>query len=253
MRTLFIHSTGTGPFLWDFVPDEVVPEASRLTPANLGYPPLPPLARGQPFSVLDDVAQLRRQLPAGPVHVVAHSYGGLVALKLAALPAVEVRSMFLLEPVMFGAIAHDVDASAEARAELERFQREPWFLEDEALGGTEAWLEMFIDYWNRPGSWKRLPDFMRAHSLAMGWKMFQEVRSVFAQSGTYEENPLPPVPVTLVEGERSPAGSREVIRALKQRHPHARVVTLPGTGHMAPMTHPEKVVEALRAHRATVG
>ena len=62
------------------------------------------------------------------------------------------------------------------------------------------------------------------HSLAMRWKMFQEVRSVFRESGTYEENALPDVPVTLFRGERSPIGSREMIRALSVRHPKARVV-----------------------------
>jgi pimeloyl-ACP methyl ester carboxylesterase len=56
--------------------------------------------------------------------------------------------------------------------------------------------------------------------------------------------------VTLVRGERSPAGSRGVIAQLAKYNPHAKVVELAGTGHMAPLTHPQKVHEALRAHFA---
>lgn len=249
MSVVFVHSTGTGPFMWDSIPDEVVPSAERLTPANLGYPPLAPLPRGKSVTVHDDVAHLLAQLPAeGRFDFVAHSYGGLVAIKAAQQLGARVRSMFLVEPVMFGAIARDPQADAAAKQQFDEFGATSWFLDDEGKGGTEPWLELFIDYWNRPGSWQRLPELMRHHNLEMGWKMFNEVRSVFRDSGSYEDNALPGAPVTLVVGERSPVGSREVIRALSARTPHARVVQLAGTGHMAPLTHPAKVAEALAAH-----
>lgn len=251
MSVLFIHSTGTGPFMWDAIPESVVRADQRLAPANLGYPPLEPLPRGQQVTVHDDVAHLLKGLPpSGDLHVVAHSYGGLVALKAAKSLGARVKSMFLVEPVMFGAIWQDEDADPDGKKQLAELFQHPWFLSDESKGGTDPWLELFIDYWNRPGSWQRLPDLMKHHNLAMGWKMFCEVRSVFRDSGTYEELAPPKVPVSLVVGERSPLGSREVIRALARRNSHARVVELAGTGHMAPLTHPQKVAEALAQHLA---
>jgi pimeloyl-ACP methyl ester carboxylesterase len=253
MTTVFVHSTGTGPFMWDFVPEDVVPAAARLAPPNLGYPPLRPFPRGEAFAVPDDVRHLLAALPAeGPLDLVAHSYGGLVAMRAALALGPRLRSLFLVEPVMFGAILKDPTADPEVARQMADFLAHPWFLSDEARGGTERWLELFIDYWNRPGSWARLPEPVRQHNLAMGWKMFCEVRAVFLESGPYEDSPLPARPVTLVMGERSPAGSREVVRALSKRHSHARVVELPGTGHMAPLTHPMKVAEALRAHFAAL-
>ncbi|MFO0594678.1 MAG: alpha/beta hydrolase [Myxococcaceae bacterium] len=248
--TLFVHSTGTGPFMWD--PIEVPAAGERLQPANLGYPPHAPLARGTKFTVGDDVRHLLAGLPPGdgPLDVVAHSYGGLLALKLVPHLGRRVRSLCLFEPVMFGALVADPDRAPEAQGEVDRFLAMPWFVDDEARGGTAEWLEVFIDYWNRPGSWARMPELMKTHSLAMGWKMFVEVRSVFRESGRYEDNALPAVPVTLAYGERSPVGSREVIRALSARHAHAKVVVMPGTGHMAPLTHPSKVAEVLAGHFA---
>ncbi len=232
--------------MWDAIAPEVT---ERLAPPNLGYPPLEPVPRGRRVTVADDVAHLLTQLPeAGSFHVVAHSYGGLVALLAAQRMPQRVQSLFLLEPVMFGALAADEGASPEAKAHLAQFLETPAFLDDEAQGGTEPWLTQFIDYWNRPGSWERLPDFMRAHSLAMGWKMFNEVRSVFRDSGTYQSLTPPRVPLTLVIGERSTVGAKEMVRAFAARNSHARVVELPGTGHMAPLTHPAKVNEALAAH-----
>jgi pimeloyl-ACP methyl ester carboxylesterase len=249
MSVLFVHSTGTGPFMWDTIPEDVVPADRRLSPPNLGYPPLEPVARGTALTVNDDVAHLLKGLPAeGSFDVVGHSYGGLVALKAAKSLGARVRSMFLVEPVMFGAIAKDPTADPEGKQQLTEFLANPWFLDDETRGGTEPWLEVFIDYWNRKGSWQRLPELMRHHNLSMGWKMYCEVRSVFRDSGTYEDLAPPKVPVTLVMGERSPIGSREVIRALSLRNPHVKVVELMGTGHMAPLTHPQKVADALREH-----
>lgn len=246
MTTLLIHSTGTAPFMWDSIPEELVPAAQRLAPANLGYPPHAPVPRGQAVSLADDVAHLLAQLPAeGPLDVVAHSYGGLLALEALPKLGARVRSMFLWEPVMFGALAKDPSADS---TQVREFTSNPWFLTDQEKGGTEPWLELFIDYWNRPGSWARLPEPMRQHNLRVGWKMFQEVRSVFFSSRTFEAHPLPRVPVTLAMGERSPAGSRETMKALLRHNPHVKLVDVPGTGHMAPLTHPQKLNDALAAH-----
>lgn len=249
MTTVLIHSTGTAPFMWDSIPDALIAAATRLAPSNLGYPPHAAVPRGRAISLAEDVAHLVAQLPKeGPLHLVAHSYGGLLALELFPLLGARVRSVFLWEPVMFGALQKDPAADPKALATLDAFLENPWFLTDTARGGTEAWLELFIDYWNRPGSWARLPELMREHNLQVGWKMFQEVRSVFFSSRTFEAHPLPKVPFTLAMGERSPLGSREIVKSLARRNPHVRVADVGGTGHMGPLTHPQKFHEALAEH-----
>lgn len=248
-KTVFIHSTGTAPFMWDSVPEEIVPSADRVQPSNLGYPPFEPIPRGTKTSLAQEAAHVLAQLPAeGPLDLVGHSYGGLVALEL--LPALgqRVNSLFLLEPVMFGALMRDETADPAVLARGRSFIDNPWFLTDDEKGGTDPWLELFIDYWNRPGSWARMPEMMRDHSLAVGWKMYQEVRSVFFEAKTFEDRPLPRVPVTLVMGERSPVEAREIVKSYARRHPWVKTVELSGTGHMAPLTHPAKVSEALATH-----
>ena len=248
-KIVFIHSTGTAPFMWDSVPEELVPPAQRVQPANLGYPPYELVPRGQKTTLAQEAAHVLTQLPAeGELDLVAHSYGGLVALEL--LPALKarVRSMLFFEPVLFGALLKDDTADSATLERARGFLANPWFLTDDEKGGTEAWLELFIDYWNRPGSWARMPELMRHHNQQVGWKMYQEVRSVFFEAKTFEERPLPNVPVTLVFGERSPVEAREIVKSYQRRHPWVRTVELAGTGHMAPLTHPAKVHEALAEH-----
>ncbi|MBL8953890.1 MAG: alpha/beta hydrolase [Myxococcaceae bacterium] len=248
MTVLCVHSTGTGPFMWDFLETP----GEKLQPPNLGYPPLEPVARGVPVTVDDDVKHLLAQLPGdGTFDVVSHSYGGTIVLKALAALGPRVRSLFFVEPVLFGALLHEPDAPAEAVKQVRDILDHPTFIKGDATtGGDDVWLEVFIDFWNRPGSWARLNDFMKAHSQAMGWKMFNEVRSVFLQAGRVSDYPLPKVPVTLVVTERSPSSERAVVEAIARHNPHAELVELKGTGHMVPLTHPQKLNDAFAAHLA---
>lgn len=247
---LFLHSTGTGPFLWAGVPDEVIGGRKKLLPANLGYAG-DPVARGVKVGSRDDAAEVAKTVTSTreKIHVVAHSYGALVALQL--LPSLEgrVASVFFYEPVAFKVLEGDAAGAAEAAAEMARFIDAPWFLEDEERGGLEAWQELFIDYWNRPGSWSKMPDGLKAMSLALGWKMFQEVRACF-----YDEPPAGgwqlTAPTTIAIGDRTTAASRAMSRALAKGRPNVTVTTVAGVGHMAPLTHAARVHEALALHMA---
>ena len=251
---LFVHSTGTGPFLWAGVPDAAIRGRSRLLPANLGYPPNELVERGRTVTVADDAAEVLKAVPASAsrVHVVAHSYGALVALE--AIPALANRlaSVFFFEPVVFGALAVAEDApgiDAEAVQQARSFAEHPWFLHDMEKGGRAEWLEVFVDYWNRPGSWSRMPEQMRELSLALGWKMFQEVRTIF-----FDERPFAsfriPAPTTIAVGDRTTLASRAMSRALAHGRPNVRLVEVAGVGHMAPLTHAAKVHEELARHMA---
>lgn len=239
---LFIHSTGTGPMMWAGL-TAAIGDRRAVLPSNVGYPPNPPLARGTPFTIEEDVEKaLAAVADEDMVHVVAHSYGGLVALH--AVPALGPRlaSMFLYEPVLFGALSRegDGDAAKEART----FASHPWFLTDDARGGREEWLELFIDYWNRPGAWKSMPAPMRAYALEVGWKMYQEVRQCFGDARTFEAWTLP-ARTTIAFGERSPAASRAMAQGLGRE---VRRIEIPKAGHMAPLTQPAPVASALAEH-----
>lgn len=250
---LFIHSTGTGPMLWDSVPDAVVGGRRRLLPANLGYPPGPPVARGRVVTAEDDAAQvlgtLREHGAHGRVHVVAHSYGGLVALHLVPALGERLASLFLFEPVLFGGLMRGEASDPAGAEEARQLAAHPWFLTDVERGGRAEWLEMFVDYWNRPGWWSLMYPPMKEACLAVGWKMFQEARSCF-----FEERPLDawsiPVPTTIAIGGRTTNASRAISRGLARGRANVEVVEVKGTGHMAPLSHPIKVHETLAQHFA---
>ncbi len=245
--SVFIHSSGTSPALWANVPVSILAGTQPWMPANLGYAPLPPVARGVPLTADDDARHLAQSLPADAtsVRIFGHSYGGLVALKLARLVHVPVESLFLLEPVLFGALRRALDRHPEAASEVNTLETSPIFLND-AVGGTAPWMEMFVDYWNRPGSWARMPTAMQDGQLAVGWKMYQEVRSVSQDPADFADWRMA-MPMIVAWGDLTTASAKAMAHELLAVNPQARGLTIPGANHMAILVKPQLVFAAMEA------
>ncbi|MDE2592835.1 MAG: alpha/beta hydrolase [Burkholderiales bacterium] len=253
---LFIHSTATGPFMWTpFMAGR--PEGmGAIAPVNRGYSPQDLLPRGTPFSVDEEVKHLKAQIPAGTtgVHLVAHSYGGFAALTLAQdlaqVAEVPVRSLCLIEPVLFGSLRAEEHAlSAELIDQMANLYGAPNYLLNEEIGGSEEWIERFVDYWNQPGMWALMPEKAKTMTRMVGWKMFQEVRMVSTEPKAFEHYRVD-VPLTLVYGEHTTAPAKEMVRRLAEVNPHAHVEMLPGQGHMAVVGAQQAVLPALAGHWA---
>lgn len=247
---LFIHSTGTMPSMWQPLIKAAALPATVLSPANLGYPPNAPLARGSDFHWSQDAAHLRAQIPAEAerVHLVAHSYGGLLAYKLALELGPRLGSLWQYEPVMFGSLQLErANADADTAKELDWFYEHEWFIADAARGGTAEWQEIFIDYWNRPGAWQSMPAPMQQAMLAVGWKMYQEVRATSGDATPFYAYRLT-APVTLAVGSRSPASPRAMAQALVRESPQTRIDVVEGVGHMGPLLKPMALLDSFKRH-----
>src|SRR5687767_3969241 len=78
-----------------------------------------PAPRRSVREAADDLAALPEQLAFAPAHVVASSFGGIIALRLAVTRPDLVRSLALHEPPLFSLVAGD-PAAAGPLAELQR-------------------------------------------------------------------------------------------------------------------------------------
>src|SRR3989344_1626644 len=222
---LFVHSTGVGPFMWNKLLVDLPAGIAPLTPTNRGYSLPDLIPRGTKVTVAEEAAHIKSQIPAGTtgVHLGGHSYGGLVALTLALDPEVPVKSLWLYEPVLFGALRPLVDELPED----------------------------FVDYWNHPGMWASMPDKAKDMARLVGWKMFQEVRMVFEEPRPFDAYRFK-VPLTLVKGEHTQSPAREMVRRLAAVNPHAQVEVLKGLGHMGLVGNPAGVLPSLQQHWARV-
>lgn len=232
---------------WRRLAEELRPEHEVLTPDFLGCGENPPWPsqRGFHFSEDADVIEQRIRDHGEPVHLVGHSYGGLIALSVARSIPDRVLSLSVYDPVAFGVLYMPPDA--EGLANLSEASRDPVFL-DEATGGSDAWYERFIDYWNGKGAWRALPLATKESFLRVGRKVFLEVLSLSHDRTPGGAYACIAAPTLLLGGEASPAAARRVLAVLGERMPHATVHLLEGAGHMGPLTHGPVVHRLIQKH-----
>ncbi|MDP2308251.1 MAG: alpha/beta hydrolase [Pseudomonadota bacterium] len=228
---VLVHSSGLSAQQWGPIVPRLAEEHRVLAPDLLGYGKSDPWPDFDRFDLEADLAVVRAviEYAEAPVHLVGHSYGGVLAMLAAREAPTRVRSLALYEPVAFHVL---VGRDPEGEADLASTD-DGTFL-DAATGGDVRWMGRFIDYWGGAGAWSRLAPARQEALAAVGRKTFLEVRALMAVTLTAEEWRIPS-PTLLMSGTRSPMAARAVCRILAESLPDARLHVFEGAGHMAPV------------------
>lgn len=197
----------------------------------------------------DDLVALIETLELAPAHVVANSFGGAIAVGLAARQPELLRSLSVHEPPLFPLAGEDVipeqvgEVIGDVVAMIDRGEREEAarvFVEQVALG---------------PGAWDYVPPEDRTMMIGNAGTFTGEQRD--PAWGDVDVDALGRVecPVLLTKGGESPPFFAAVVEALSSAIPHAEVRILPGAGHVPHETHLAEYVAVLRefARPATPG
>jgi pimeloyl-ACP methyl ester carboxylesterase len=244
-KVVLLHSGGMSSRQWKRLAESLAPDYHVLLPDFLGSGGNPPWQDDEAFEFQQDVEGVAELLGKQPAHLVGHSYGGLIALTLARHTPQRVLSLAVYDPVTMGVLYNPTDAAGVE--DLARVMDHPKF-QDDTVGGTDEWLEVFIDYWNGPGSWHALPQASRQAFLQVGRKVYLEVRSLLADRTPVSSYTLLRAPALLLQGETSPTAARRVTELLAEALPKARLLRIEGAGHMGPITHASTVNAAIADH-----
>jgi len=181
-------------------------------------------------------------------HLVGHSYGGAVALRLACDRPARLLSLTLIEPVAFHLLARAPDGTREHDLLREVASIAAAVADAAATGDDDRGMAQFIDYWSGAGTWLRLrPEVRRALALQTAQVAgdFRAVTSELARFGAVRRIA---VPTLIMRGTASPAPTLRIAELLAQLLPEVRLETVDGAGHMLPLTHGEAVNAAITDH-----
>ena len=245
---VLLHSSAGSGAQWRSLSTQLADRFAVLAPDLYGYGASEPWPGRAAMTLADEVAPLETLLARrpGPVHLVGHSYGGAVALRLALQSPARLRSLTLIEPVAFHLLRGGDAAQRALYAEVGA-------LADGvagALGSGAYWcaMERFVDYWNGAGAFNQMPlDRRRDLSRRIG-SVALNFTAVMAEPVARAAYRQIRVPTLLLAGAASPPTTRRIVALLAQTLPHARKQVVGGAGHMLPLTHRGAVEAAITEH-----
>jgi pimeloyl-ACP methyl ester carboxylesterase len=192
----------------------------------------------RPLTLADEVTLVEPILrSAGCVHLVGHSYGGAVALKVAELHPQSVRSLAVYEPVLFpwlfaedpsGSAVQDVLAMTGA---LERHMEQ---------GDPHAAAAVFVSYWSGAGAWEQLPP-SRQDAIAARMRAVQPHFGALYREDFVRIRALAERSLLYLTGTATAASTCRLGALARDALPHAVHEQIAGAGHMGPITHETQV------------
>jgi pimeloyl-ACP methyl ester carboxylesterase len=177
-----------------------------------------------------------------PAHLIGHSFGATVALRLAVEAPERVASLTLIEPVQYSLLA-DSGLPAFA-AELDE---EDALQQAAAAGDWRRAAEVFLSRWGPAGGLAAMTPKQAANAVARMPLVIASERDLVGDAARLRRADLAGVrcPVLLVAGADSPPVVHAIFDTIAGELPAARRLTVPGAGHMVPITHPGPVSEAV--------
>jgi pimeloyl-ACP methyl ester carboxylesterase len=203
-----------------------------------------PPGQGSVEEDVADLAALLEHLGLAPAHVAGFSFGGNIALRLAARRPDLVRSLAVHEPGLFGLLADDPDHGPAMREMLARIGAVAARL---AAGDVEGGTRQFMEAARGPGAWEPLPPAGRQRLVFNAPTVVDEARDPAASTLDLAALAGFRRPVLLTHGDRRFPDYRPILAALAAALPRAETRRFAGAGHLPHESHPDEYAASVAA------
>jgi len=242
---VLLHSSASSARQWESLAALLKP-AFHVTAVDFhGHGAQPAWAGSRPMTLADDAALVLPLLQrAGGAHVVGHSYGGAIALKLATLAPHWVTSLTAYEPMLFSWIDGDGPGQAVREDFLACGCEVGRLL---GLGDPSSAAQRFVDFWSGAGAWASLPPSRQQSIAGRMPAVHANFIALVAEVANREQVARLAMPMLLLSGFDTVPTTRRIAQLLRGALPQAGHEVLPAMGHMGPITHADAVNQRIAA------
>ena len=245
---LCLHSSTGSQAQWRTLAERLADRAEVVTPDLHGHGRSPAWPESAPNTLDTDaravmalVQAQRPRIAQQGLHLVGHSYGGAVALRIALRHPQLVRSLTVYEPVLFGLLGHGEDEPA--LEEIRDIARTVASLV--RAGELAAAAQVFVAYWGGANAWHAMNEAQQAtvvHRISTIPRHFQALFAARPDARLWQRLQMP---VWLLHGSATRASARAVADRLATLLPGVQRAEIRGAGHLGPITHAATVADAM--------
>jgi pimeloyl-ACP methyl ester carboxylesterase len=237
---LLLHSSASSSGQWRLLMEQLAPHFHLIAPDLQGCGKSAPWHFERPLCLDDEVDALAAVIErAGPrFHLVGHSFGGAVALRLALRYPERLASLALYEPVLFSVLKSAAPQSAGWQ-EVDAIATQTTALLD--AGEVEGATARFVNYWMGDGHFERQPEARRPALVAGMPAVKGHWQALFNEPTPLQTWASLPCPCLLMSGDASRLSALGVAAQLETVLPHLRRERFGGIAHMGPVTHPAAI------------
>lgn len=239
---VLLHASASSARQWDALAELLRPHFEVHALELHGHGRGPACVPGRPFSLHDDAALARALLErAGGGHVIGHSYGGAVALHLAAGSPALVHSLAVYEPVLPRLLDEHAPRSPGRQ---EAFAMSAYVRQCVDQGRDDDAARYFVDYWSGAHTWSHMSP-TRQQAIASRMPLIAQHFDTLIAEPLALSALCRGMPLLCLHGARTTRSMLHVAALLRCLLPHARHEALDGLPHMGPLSHPAPVNERL--------
>jgi pimeloyl-ACP methyl ester carboxylesterase len=238
-----LHASGSSSRQWQPLADLAGRSLDIVAPDLYGHGRGPAWLGAPSGVVAGDAERVARLLSIDRrAHLVGHSYGGVVALKVALAFPERVRSVTVWEPVMFRALR---DFAPRSREAIEAFAVGRAVQRDARGGLLSHAARRFVDYWSAPGAFDAMSEPRREAVVHRMATVAAHFASLWNDTMRMADVARSRVPLVVLSGARTVHPTRRIVELMRYARPDAAGGAMTMLGHMGPLTHPATVAQRI--------
>jgi pimeloyl-ACP methyl ester carboxylesterase len=232
---VLLHSSASSARQWDRLAETLKPRFNVRAIDFHGHGEQLAWSGNASMRLADEAALAVPALEAtGGAHVIGHSYGGAVALKLAAMRPRLVHSVVVYEPVLFRLVLDEIvrQSPAQVIVAVARSMRKLL-----ATGDANSAAQVFIDFWSGAGTWESMPPGKQASIAPRMHAVAQHFDALLHEPLKLSELAGLRMPIMCISGARTLDIARRIAAVLRTALPADAHEVIKAAGHMGPITH----------------